>query len=103
MTMRARQFRTQDFRLFDLIVAMDHMNVRELLAWPGSVPEKVRLARSFDPSLGDGDRTALEVPDPYYGTPEDFESVADMLEGACRGILHELFPDRAATGADANP
>lgn len=43
MTMRARQVCTQDFTDFDLIVAMDHNNVRELIRWRGSDPSKVRL------------------------------------------------------------
>lgn len=87
MTMRARQVRADDFEKFDLIVAMDQANLRELRRWPGSRPEKLRLARSFDP-MADG----LEVPDPYYGTPADFEEVAEMLEAACRGILAEFAP-----------
>ena len=85
MTMRARQIRTQDFSEFDLIVAMDHANVRELESWPGSDPSKVRLARSFDPSAD-----TSEVPDPYYGQYSDFEAVAVMLESACARILQTL-------------
>ena len=85
MTMRARQVCTQDFTDFDLIVAMDHNNVRELIRWRGSDPSKVRLARSFDPAA-----TGEEVPDPYYGSYQDFEEVAEMLESACRSILSEF-------------
>jgi protein-tyrosine phosphatase len=86
MTMRARQFRTRDFSDFDLIVAMDEANLRALRRWPGSVPSKIRLARSFDPAA-----ITPEVPDPYYGNHQDFEEVADMLESACQGILQELL------------
>jgi protein-tyrosine phosphatase len=85
MTMRARQVRSRDFKDFDLIVAMDESNLRTLRRWAGAAPEKIRLARSFDPTAD-----ALEVPDPYYGSSEDFEEVADMLEAACQGILSEL-------------
>lgn len=84
MSMRARQFRTQDFEEFDWIIAMDLANVQALNRWPGSRP-KIRLARSFDKSA-----TGLEVPDPYYGTKDNFVEVADMLEVACDGILKEL-------------
>ena len=89
MTMRARQVNADDFQNFDLIVAMDHNNVRALLEWDGAVAQKVKLARSFDASA-----TTAEVPDPYYGTPADFTAVANMLELACEGLLAELAVTR---------
>ena len=47
---------------------------------------KVRLLREFDPaSSGD-----LDVPDPYYGGPDGFEEVLDLVEAACRGLLDEV-------------
>src|SRR6185312_2357446 len=49
MRMRARTVSPQDFEKFDLIVAMDRQNVRDLEAILGARPEKIRLARSFDP------------------------------------------------------
>lgn len=87
MTMRARQFRTSDFEDFDLIVVMDHQNYANVTRWRGAIPEKVRLARSFDPDAIDD-----IVPDPYYGNTRDFEDVADMLEAACQGIIEEIAP-----------
>jgi protein-tyrosine phosphatase len=30
------------------------------------------------------------VPDPYYGDPQDFERVLDMLEDAARGLLEAI-------------
>jgi protein-tyrosine phosphatase len=59
----ARQVRPSDFRDFDLVIAMDRSNLRELLALAPEedAAEKVRLLREFDPaSSGD-----LDVPDPY--------------------------------------
>ena len=85
MTMRARQVRPKDFQEFDLIVAVDHANVRDLENWRGSDPSKIRLARSFDPTA-----KTSEVPDPYYGDYDDFEEVHAMLESACAGILTEI-------------
>jgi len=86
MTMRARQFRAKDFEEFDLIVAMDYANVRDLEDWRGSNPSKIRLARSFDSTA-----TTAEVPDPYYGDYDGFEQVHAMLETACAGILVEIL------------
>ena len=87
MTMRARQVRSSDFSDFDIIVAMDYANVRDLEAWTGSDPSKIRLARSFDPEA-----QTSEVPDPYYGDYAGFEMVHSMLESACAGILRHIQP-----------
>ena len=84
----ARQVRPDDFRRFDLLIALDRSNLRELLARAPDeeAAEKVRLLREFDPAA-DGD---LDVPDPYYGGDRGFETVLDMVEAACRGLIDEL-------------
>ncbi len=93
MTMIARQVKSYDFDEFDLIVAMDRDNHYDLLRWPGAIPEKVRLARSFDPSAD-----SLDVPDPYYDAEEGFERIADMLEAMSAGILRELRAEPRSVG-----
>lgn len=35
---------------------------------------------------------AVEVPDPYYGGPDGFEVVLDLVEAACADLLDELGP-----------
>ena len=35
-----------------------------------------------------------EVPDPYYGGPDGFEHVLDILEDACNGLLKNIGMDR---------
>ena len=84
----ARQIRPDDFARFDLLIALDRANLRELLAIAPDeeAAEKVRLLREFDPAA-DGD---LDVPDPYYGGDRGFETVLDMVEAACRGLIDEL-------------
>jgi protein-tyrosine phosphatase len=86
----ARQVREEDFEDFDLIVAMDSANLRELrqLARGEDQRAKVRLLREFDPaSAGSRD---LDVPDPYYGAAGGFDEVLDLVQAACRGLLVEL-------------
>jgi protein-tyrosine phosphatase len=86
----ARQVIRADFEAFDLLVAMDRENLRELLALAPDeeAAEKVRLLREFDPASADaGD---LDVPDPYYGGERGFERVLDLVDAACRGLLTEL-------------
>ena len=86
----ARQVRPDDFDDFDLIVAMDGRNLRELqaLAPDDEARAKVRLLREFDPATaGSPD---VDVPDPYSGGERGFEDVLDMVEAACRGLIAEL-------------
>lgn len=94
MTSRARQFAPEDFARLDLVLAMDHQNAHDLRALAQSEADraKVRLLREFDPTLAaDADRA---VPDPYYGGPEGFGEVFEMVERACAGLLAELEGDR---------
>jgi low molecular weight protein-tyrosine phosphatase len=86
----ARQVTAADFDSFDLLLAMDRDNERELLARApdGAARAKVRLLREFDPeAVAAGD---LDVPDPYYGGPNGFERVLDLVQAACRGLLAEV-------------
>lgn len=77
---RARQVRMRDFEEFDLIVAMDRGHLALLQRHcPPQHQDKLRL-------LVDGH----DVPDPYYGGPDGFERVLDMVEGACLGLIDEI-------------
>jgi protein-tyrosine phosphatase len=79
----ARRFDpARDFDRFDLILAMDAENRRDLLALAPDeeARAKVRLFLS-------GDR---DVPDPYYGGDDGFEEVLDLVEEAARALLQEL-------------
>jgi protein-tyrosine phosphatase len=83
----ARRVRGDDFEHYDLLLAADRENLAELraLAPNEESRSKARLLREFDPdSEGAPD---LDVPDPYYGGPDGFEDVLDLVEAACRGLL----------------
>jgi protein-tyrosine phosphatase len=86
----ARQVRPSDFADFDLLLAMDRDNLRELraLAPDGDAAGKVRMLREFDPASAGAPE--LDVPDPYYGGAQGFETVLDQVEAACRGLLDAL-------------
>lgn len=78
---RARQISVEHTDA-DLIVALDAGHVRSLRRVVDH-PERVRLLRSFDPAA-DGD---LDVPDPYYGADNGFDTVLTMVEAAMPGLL----------------
>jgi protein-tyrosine phosphatase len=91
----ARQVRAQDFEAFDLLLAMDRANLRDLRTLAADEHErtKVRLLREFDPaSATSGD---LDVPDPYYGAGDGFAAVFDLVHAACAGLLEEIEAGRA--------
>lgn len=82
---RARKAEPEDFLDFNLIVAMDRGNLRNLEHLAGTRGrEKLHLMLDFAPHLG------TDVPDPYYGGPEGFERVLDLCEEAGRGLLTHL-------------
>lgn len=84
---RARQFERSDFEAFDLILAMDRDNYEEICALDraGKYRDKVRLMCDFCTR-----HTLKEVPDPYYGGPEGFNQVIDLLMDACSGLLNHV-------------
>lgn len=83
---RARQVTAQDFQRFELILAMDRANLRELLVMrPAASTAEVRLFLEYA-----GQAEDLEVPDPYFGGPEGFERVLDLSLRASRGLVGQL-------------
>lgn len=81
---QARQFQKSDFENFDLILAMDRENYEDILSLDrtGRYRDRVRLMCSFCTR-----HSEQEVPDPYYGGPEGFNKVIDLLLDACEGLL----------------
>jgi protein-tyrosine phosphatase len=86
----ARQVRRDDLDDFDLVLAMDRSNLRELrqLADGETGRARVRLLREFDPASAE-DRDP-EVPDPYYGAAGGFDEVIDLVQAACAGLLARI-------------
>lgn len=87
-TSRARQVSApDDFKTFDLILAMDNENLRDLKALDPDhqYHDKIQTMVSYCVTSKE-----TEVPDPYYGGAEGFEKVIDLLEDACEGLLDAL-------------
>lgn len=84
---RGRKFERRDFGKFDLILAMDEQNKRDLL----------------DLALDEGSRTKVQlfmpdgsnVPDPYLGTEQDFARVYEMVRAASETWMERIKAGKA--------
>lgn len=85
----SRRLRPEDVAAFDYLVVMDDENRRavERLVAASPATAEVRMLRDFDPQA-DGD---ADVPDPYFGGPDGFENVHDLVERSARGLLEHLI------------
>lgn len=88
----ARQVAHSDFEAFDLIIAMDRSNLRDLRAIaPDHARDRIRLLRPVE----DGCPDEADVPDPYYGGDRGFDDVLDLVTEACERLLDEILTQRA--------
>jgi len=83
--LKSRQVTLVDFYEFDLILAMDHRNLSDLLQMrPSNGTAEVDLyLRRFNIATG-------EVPDPYYGGQDGFNHVIDLLEQVTIALIAEI-------------
>lgn len=84
---RARKLEYADLEEFDLILAMDSENFKNItqLDTKNRYSGKIKMMREFDPEPEDGN-----VPDPYYGGMQGFENVFKVLDRSCEVLLDEL-------------
>ncbi|MEL7223385.1 MAG: low molecular weight protein-tyrosine-phosphatase [Cyanobacteria bacterium J06576_12] len=83
----ARQFTARDFEDFDLILAMDRSNYRDILSLDAGdrYASKVKMMCDYSKAFDDE-----EVPDPYYGGESGFDYVISLLTDACEYLLDEI-------------
>lgn len=86
---RARRITTEDFSHFDLILAMDRANIAELHRMRPEATN-IRLFGEFALETGE------DIPDPYYGSSDEFELVYARLFTGCRRLLEALGTDNAS-------
>lgn len=85
--LRARQAIAADFERFDLILAMDEQNRRDLeRIRPAGNETALRLMLSF------GGTELRDVPDPYYSG--GFDSVLKLIENAASALLDDVAAGR---------
>ena len=85
MSGSARQVTKHDLAHFDLLICMDETH-RAHLRSMGADESKVRMLLEFDP-----DARETDVPDPYYGGDEGFETVFRMVDAACQRLLDQVL------------
>lgn len=84
--LRARQIERADFERFGFIVALDRNNLTDIQALaPSDHGASVRLLLDYVPGL-----EGQPVPDPYYGTEEDFEEAYRLARQGCEALLEAV-------------
>jgi protein-tyrosine phosphatase len=81
---RARRIDPEDCRNFDYVLTMDEENYRAV----AGLCRGSAVVRPFLDFATDSPETA--VPDPYYGGPDGFEHVLDLVEEASEGLLEDI-------------
>lgn len=88
LTHRCRQVRESDFDHFDLIIPMDHANMRNL-HYMAPTPEAAAKIVPMAAFFSSGTRYD-HIPDPYYEGAEGFELVLDLLDEAVGNLYRTV-------------
>ena len=89
---KARQIKKSDFTDFDHIYVMDASNYRDVLALAQDEGAKAKVKLMMD-EVFPGQK--VDVPDPYFGGPEGFDKVYDMLDEACSIVASKLIKEHS--------
>jgi protein-tyrosine phosphatase len=81
---RARRITPKDCQNFDYVLTMDEENYRAV----ASLCQGSAVVRPFLDFATASPETV--VPDPYYGGPDGFEHVLDLVEDASEGLLDDI-------------
>jgi protein-tyrosine phosphatase len=87
---RARQVSPEDFGRYDFILAMDRVNLGALARHrPRAAEREAELFLAHAGFAG-----VDEVPDPYYGSREDFEHVLDLARRGSTLLIERIAASR---------
>jgi len=81
---RSKQLTKKDLKEFDIIVAMDRSNLRDIKRMNPKGSKKIFLIRDYDDK-----RDSPDVPDPFY--EGGFEEVYQILRRSCSNLLETLL------------
>jgi protein-tyrosine phosphatase len=86
---KARQIQPDWLDAYDLVLAMDSANLaslQEMARGRDELAGRIMMLRSFDPDAP----ADAEVPDPYYGGPDDYAEVFDLVDAAAQRLAGQL-------------
>jgi protein-tyrosine phosphatase len=84
-----RQISRADLEKFNYIIAMDVDNYEDIIRLKetyGNGKAEVLLMRAFDDQ-----QSGSDIPDPYYGGPNGFQLVFDLLEESLSNFLEKII------------
>lgn len=87
---RARQFKVEDFDVYDLIYAMDSSNYKNITRLARTASDKSRVKLILNEIT---EFKLKDVPDPYYDQENGFLNVYKMLNIACDNIAKKIHND----------
>jgi protein-tyrosine phosphatase len=85
---KGRQFTASDFDEFDYIYVMDKSNYLDVIALAKNEEQKQKVELILN-ALFPGEN--VDVPDPYYGLQNGFDTVYKMLDEACEVVAEKLL------------
>jgi protein-tyrosine phosphatase len=85
---KGRQFRKSDFDSFDYIYVMDNSNYNDVIELAENQEQKQKVQLILDELFPN---EKVDVPDPYFGLPNGFEIVYNMLDEVCDIIAKKLL------------
>lgn len=86
-----RQISIKDFDQFDYIVAMDGDNYNDIIRLQGNHNDgkaEILIMREFDDQ-----QSGSDIPDPYYGGPNGFQLVYDLLDESLSNFLDKIIDE----------
>lgn len=85
---KGRQFKKSDFDTFDYIYVMDNNNYSDVIDLAKNETQKNKVQLILNEIFPNEN---VDVPDPYYGLANGFDTVYKMLDEACEIIAHKLI------------
>ena len=90
LTSIARKIQHMDIEQFDYIITMDDENYDNVVTLDVDKKYRHKISKMTDYCRN---FSANEMPDPYYGGPQGFEYVLDLIEDACAGLLEHILKE----------
>lgn len=85
---KGRQFSTADFDEYDYIYVMDNSNYDDVIELAENQEQKQKVHLILNELFPN---EKVDVPDPYFGLPNGFEIIYNMLDDVCEIIAKKLI------------